>query len=72
MGQIVAVPFATQWLAFMGAEVILVESRQRPVNRMRPPYAGGTPGVNRSGAFNLLTPNPPMDRDGRREDSGRG
>ena len=54
MGQIVAVPFATQWLAFMGAEVILVESRQRPVNRMRPPYAGGTPGVNRSGAFNLL------------------
>ena len=54
LGQIVAMPFTTQWLAFMGAQVICVESRQRPVNRMRPPFADGTPGVNRSGAFNLL------------------
>ena len=53
-GHIVAMPFASQWLAFMGAQVICIESRQRPVNRMRPPYADGNPGVNRSGAFNLL------------------
>ena len=56
MGQIVAVPFATQWLAFMGAEVILVESRQRPVNRMRPPYAGGT--ARKQGAPNRCCPHP--------------
>ena len=50
-GQFVAVPFATQWMALMGAEVIVVESHERLSNRMRPPFAEGVQGVNRSGGF---------------------
>ena len=50
-GQFVAVPFATQWMALMGAEVIVVESHERLSNRMRPPFADGIQGVNRSGGF---------------------
>ena len=43
--------------------------------RSIPPRVGGTPsfrGRTANEAFPPLSPNPPMDRDGRREDSGRG
>ena len=52
-GQAVAVPSATQCLALMGAEVILVESHQRLASRGRPPFADNEPGLNRSGHFNF-------------------
>ena len=51
-GQAVAVPFATQMLARMGAEVILVETHQRLGNREWPPFAENVRGLNRSGLFN--------------------
>ncbi len=45
-------PFMTKPLADHGAEVIKVESRTRTdVIRSMPPFAGGQPGVNRSGYF---------------------
>ena len=53
-GQAVATPFATLWMALMGAEVIFVESHNRPFNRSWPPFADDVRGVNRSGLFNLL------------------
>ena len=58
LGHSAAVPFGTQWLAYMGAEVIRVESRGHGVSmRHWPPYADGVPGENRSGLFNLFTNN---------------
>ena len=56
-GQMIAMPFAAQVLAWLGAEVILVENRQRLAARVLPPYAEGIPGVNRSGGFNLINNN---------------
>ena len=56
-GQAVAVPFATQWLALMGAEVIVVESHHRLGNRVWPPFADDVQGLNRSGLFNLYQGN---------------
>jgi len=53
-GQIIAIPFTAQVLAWLGAEVILVESRQRLTTRVWPPFADAVPGVNRSGGFNLV------------------
>lgn len=53
-GQAVATPFATQWMALMGAEVIFVESHNRLFNRSWPAFADDVPGLNRSGLFNLL------------------
>ena len=53
-GQIVAVPFTAQVLGWLGAEVILVETRQRLTTRDWPPFAEAVPGVNRSGGFNTL------------------
>ena len=53
-GQIVAMPYTAQVLAWLGAEVILVESRQRLTTRAWPPFAEAVPGVNRSGGFNSI------------------
>lgn len=46
-------PHCTLQLAHLGAEVIRVESAQRPcVTRQLPPFAQFEPGLNRSGYFN--------------------
>jgi crotonobetainyl-CoA:carnitine CoA-transferase CaiB-like acyl-CoA transferase len=55
LGQVVAIPFATQWLARMGAEVLLVESAKHLTTRELPPYgAGGPRHHDNAGHFNLL------------------
>ncbi len=56
-GQLIAVPFATQVLAWLGAEIVLVENARHLTNRAIPPFAEGVPGVNRAGGFNLLNGN---------------
>ena len=53
-GQIVAMPFTAQVLAWLGAEVVLVETQQRLTTRVWPPFAEGVSGVNRSGGFNSV------------------
>jgi benzylsuccinate CoA-transferase BbsF subunit len=46
-------PYCSLQLAELGAEVIRIESNQRPcMNRRVPPYAGDEPGLNRAGSFN--------------------
>jgi crotonobetainyl-CoA:carnitine CoA-transferase CaiB-like acyl-CoA transferase len=52
-GQYFAVPLAGQWLALMGAEVILVESRMHLHSRRHAPFAG-EPHLETSGLFNDL------------------
>jgi crotonobetainyl-CoA:carnitine CoA-transferase CaiB-like acyl-CoA transferase len=55
LGQVVAIPFATQWLARMGAEVLLVESAKHLTTRELPPYGTGGPRHHdNAGHFNLL------------------
>ena len=57
-GQIVSIPFCTQLLGWMGAEVILVETRGRLLARANPPFAPGRPETpNSSGPFNLIGTN---------------
>ena len=53
-GQVILLPFATRWLAWMGAEIILVESKSRPVQRLTPPFAFGRRGLNTGARFNTL------------------
>ena len=53
-GQIIAVPYTAQMLAWLGAEVILIETEDRLTTRVWPPFAEAEPGVNRSGGFNLV------------------
>ncbi len=46
-------PYCALQLAELGAEVIRIESNQRPcMNRRVPPYANNEPGLNRGGSFN--------------------
>ena len=46
-------PFGTMQLAYMGAEVLKIESENRPcITRMIPPFADDAPGPNRAGYFN--------------------
>jgi crotonobetainyl-CoA:carnitine CoA-transferase CaiB-like acyl-CoA transferase len=55
LGQFIAIPFCTLWLAWMGAEVISVESRRRMTSRTAPPFAPGETGnPDASGYYNLL------------------
>jgi crotonobetainyl-CoA:carnitine CoA-transferase CaiB-like acyl-CoA transferase len=55
LGQFIAMPFCTQWLAWLGAEVIVVESRRHLTSRGAPPFAVGQEGdPNATGYFNLL------------------
>lgn len=49
-------PYCSLQLAQLGAEVIRIESHQRPcMNRRVPPYIG-EPGLNRGGSFNQWNP----------------
>ena len=52
---IIAGPYGTELLARMGAEVIKIEG-VGPLDHTRenPPFAGGVPGLNRSGFFNSI------------------
>ncbi len=46
-------PYCALQLAHMGAEVIRIETHQRPcMNRRVPPYADNEAGLNRAGSFN--------------------
>lgn len=46
-------PYCALQLAHLGAEVIRIESHQRPcMNRRVPPYPDGVAGLNRGGSFN--------------------
>ena len=55
LGQFIAMPFCTLWLAWLGAEVIVIESRRRLTSRTAPPFAPGLEGnPDASGYFNLL------------------
>lgn len=55
-GHIVAVPLAAQWLAFMGAEVIQIESRTNLPSRKFTPIIGDPP-ENTSGLYNHVNRN---------------
>jgi crotonobetainyl-CoA:carnitine CoA-transferase CaiB-like acyl-CoA transferase len=56
-GQVILLPFATRWLAWLGAEVILVESRKRAFQRVTPPFAYDKPGPNTGARFNTMNNN---------------
>ena len=43
-GQIVAMPFTAQILGWLGAEMILVETKHRLTTRAWPPFAEAEPG----------------------------
>lgn len=55
LGQFIAIPFCTLWLAWLGAEVIVVETRKRMTSRTAPPFAPGMEGNPNASAYcNLL------------------
>jgi crotonobetainyl-CoA:carnitine CoA-transferase CaiB-like acyl-CoA transferase len=55
LGQFIAIPFCTLWLAWLGAEVIVVETRNRMTSRTAPPFAPGLEGNPNASAYcNLL------------------
>jgi crotonobetainyl-CoA:carnitine CoA-transferase CaiB-like acyl-CoA transferase len=56
-GQVILAPFATRWLAWLGAEVILIESKKRAFQRVTPPFAYGRAGVNTGARFNTMNNN---------------
>lgn len=53
-GQVLAVPFGTQWLAWLGADVILVESAAHLHSRATPPFFSRDPDPNASAIFNFF------------------
>lgn len=54
-GQFIAAPFCAMWLAWLGAEVISIESSRRMTTRTAPPFLPGHAGEpNASGYYNLL------------------
>ncbi len=57
LGQVILLPYATRWLAWMGAEVILIESSTRPVQRATPPFAFERRGLNTGSRFNTMNYN---------------
>ncbi|MBI2203571.1 MAG: CoA transferase [Candidatus Rokubacteria bacterium] len=55
LGQFIAMPFCTQWLAWAGADVIIVESRKHLTGRASPPWPPGLEGdPDATGYTNLL------------------
>ena len=55
LGQFIAMPFCALWLAWLGAEVIVVESRRRLTSRTAPPFKPGLVGnPDGSGYFNQI------------------
>ena len=55
LGQFIAMPFCTLWLAWLGAEVIAIESRRRSTSRTAPPFAEGHgTHYDASGYYNFL------------------
>lgn len=55
LGQFITIPFCTLWLAWLGAEVIAIESRRRMTSRTAPPFDPEHVGdPNASGYYNLL------------------
>lgn len=56
-GQVILLPFATRWLAWLGAEVILIESRKRAFQRVTPPFAYDRSGLNTGARFNTMNNN---------------
>lgn len=55
LGQFIAMPFCGLWLAWLGAEVIVVESRRRMTSRTAPPAKPGLEGnPDGSGYFNQI------------------
>lgn len=53
-GQVLAVPFGTQWMAWLGADVILVESKQHLHTRATPPFSTDDRNPDSSAVFNLF------------------
>jgi crotonobetainyl-CoA:carnitine CoA-transferase CaiB-like acyl-CoA transferase len=56
-GQVILLPFATRWLAWLGAEIVLIESRKRAFQRVTPPFAHNNPGPNTGARFNTMNNN---------------
>jgi crotonobetainyl-CoA:carnitine CoA-transferase CaiB-like acyl-CoA transferase len=55
LGQFIAIPFCTLWLAWLGAEVIAIESSRRLTSRSAPPFVPGKEGQpDASGYYNML------------------
>lgn len=56
-GQVVSVPFCGQFLAWMGADVIMMETTTNTTTRGTPPFAYGVRSLDTSGTANSLATN---------------